>query len=214
MLIVSEDVLALHALEDAVDLEGQRRGVATHLLGDDPRLIDWVAMPGSVIVVDCGKRSMVHCTSIAMIGTAYPEASIVALVNKPSEPELRSLWHAGARSIVARSEDLDSIRNAIAAARCGLTVFSAATLSHFTPAVSKAENTIAPDAPQVLTRRETEVVRLLCAGRSNQGIAHELRIAESTVKTHLAHVMAKWDSKDRVEVALHAVRTGLASFHP
>ena len=61
-----------------------------------------------------------------------------------------------------------------------------------------------------LTDREREVIALLARGWSNQSIARELSIAEVTVRTHVSHILDKLGVSNRVEAALHALRSGLA----
>lgn len=60
-----------------------------------------------------------------------------------------------------------------------------------------------------LTDRETDVLRCIGDGLNNTEIAAALFLSESTVKTHVGHVLAKTQSRDRVHAALLAVRTGL-----
>lgn len=60
-----------------------------------------------------------------------------------------------------------------------------------------------------LTDRETDVLRCIGDGLNNTEIAQTLFLSESTVKTHVGHVLAKTHSRDRVHAALLAVRTGL-----
>ena len=56
-----------------------------------------------------------------------------------------------------------------------------------------------------LTRRELEVVRGVVTGESNHEIAARLRIADNTVKRHMANVFNKVGASSRVELALFAV---------
>ena len=65
--------------------------------------------------------------------------------------------------------------------------------------------------PDGLTPREVEVLRLVAAGRSNQGIAAELTISVNTVTRHLTHIFTKTGTANRAEAASYAVRQGLAS---
>jgi DNA-binding NarL/FixJ family response regulator len=61
-----------------------------------------------------------------------------------------------------------------------------------------------------LTDREEEVLRLLATGLSNRDMATVLFIAESTVKTHVEHIIGKLGVSDRVQAAVWAARHGLA----
>ena len=66
-------------------------------------------------------------------------------------------------------------------------------------------------APDVLTQRETEIVRLLARGLSNAEIATELFVELSTVKSHLGRAMTKIGTRDRVQTVVWAFEHGLAS---
>jgi DNA-binding NarL/FixJ family response regulator len=73
----------------------------------------------------------------------------------------------------------------------------------------------APTEPQTardgigLTQRESEVVRLVAAGWSNQQIADALFITRKTASVHVSNIMAKFGASNRVEAAAVAHRLGL-----
>lgn len=66
----------------------------------------------------------------------------------------------------------------------------------------------------LLTDRETEVLRLVGRGYSNDEIATALTISVKTVKTHIGHLLAKLDARDRAQLVITAYETGLVAPRP
>jgi DNA-binding NarL/FixJ family response regulator len=60
-------------------------------------------------------------------------------------------------------------------------------------------------------RRETEVLRLIAQGYTNQEIADRLIVSKSTVANHIQNVMIKLNMHQRIQLALYAVKAGLIS---
>jgi DNA-binding NarL/FixJ family response regulator len=67
------------------------------------------------------------------------------------------------------------------------------------------------DVAALLTERECEVLRLVATGMSNAEIATRLCISPATAKTHVAHLLTKLDSRDRVQLVIIAYQAGLAT---
>jgi DNA-binding NarL/FixJ family response regulator len=62
-----------------------------------------------------------------------------------------------------------------------------------------------------LSERETEVLRLLTLGKTDQEIAQQLVLTDVTIRTHISRILTKLGLKNRVQAALYGIRSGIVS---
>jgi len=82
-------------------------------------------------------------------------------------------------------------------------------LDEFAQAPSREPPPTPPKAMEQLTQREVDVFRAVARGLSNAEIGQELYISETTVKTHVAHILSKLSLRDRIQAVVLAYESGL-----
>ena len=123
------------------------------------------------------------------------------------ESSAAQAWAAGARGILARDVDGETLGSALDAVARGLAVIGPEMASALRPA--PVDPLLMPITE--LTPREAEVLGLVADGLPNKAIAQRLSISEHTVKFHVNAVMSKLGAQSRTEAVTRATRMGLIS---
>jgi NarL family two-component system response regulator LiaR len=139
----------------------------------------------------------------AAIRSQVPQTEVVALTSVLEDDAVIGAVRAGAIGYLLKDAQPDELGRAIRAAAEGQVLLSPKAAARLIREVR------APEAPEKLTEREVDVLRLLAAGQSNKEIAHTLTIGEKTVKTHVSNILAKLGVASRTQAALYAARIGL-----
>jgi DNA-binding NarL/FixJ family response regulator len=158
-----------------------------------------------VVLMDLLMPVMDGITAIQSLRKEFPDVEVIALTSVLEDEKVVSAIRAGAMGYLLKDTKADELCRAIKAAANGQVQLSPQAAARLVREIK------APESPQKLTERETDVLRLLALGRSNKEIANELVIGEKTVKTHVSNILMKLGLSSRTQAALHAVRIGLVS---
>jgi len=137
-----------------------------------------------------------------------PDTKVVILTAVSDDGVLREAIQAGCSGYLTKGHTLDELILAVRAAYNGEALISPAMLSRLLDRLSDRSR---PGSD--LTARETEVLRLLAEGLSNQAIAKQLYIRLATVRNHVQSVIEKLHAHSKLEAVAAAVRLGLIH-HP
>lgn len=118
---------------------------------------------------------------------------------------------AGASGFLIKTTPPAALLHAVKACAAGETTVGPTVMERLLAGYLRTPPATSYPAFQRLTDRETEVLRAMARGLSNAEIARELWMAEATVKTHVARVLAKLGVRDRVQAVVVAHRHGLAA---
>lgn len=118
---------------------------------------------------------------------------------------------AGASGFLIKTTDPHDLVARVKSCAAGDTTLSPTVLSRLVDTfVESRSHEPAPPGAAGLTDREHDVLRAMSRGLSNAEIATDLYLAETTVKTHVARILAKLGVRDRVQAVVVAHRCGLA----
>lgn len=138
----------------------------------------------------------------------HPRMAVVMLTTYDNPTYMARAVAGGAAGYLLKGIELEEFVAALRAVAGGETLLSPQELVRSLRGISEAAAG-SEDLIEPLTDREQEVLRLLATGLANRGIGNVLFIAESTVKTHVEHILGKLGISDRVQAAVWAARHGL-----
>jgi len=146
--------------------------------------------------------------ALHVIKTEFPRTSVVMLTTYDNPTYMARAVAGGASGYLFKGIEFEVLIETLRTVAGGGMLLSADDLVHslrnVDPTAAEAE-----DLAEPLTNREREVLRLVATGIPNREIASILFIAESTVKTHVEHIVGKLGVSDRVQAAVWAARHGL-----
>lgn len=193
--VVRQALQSILSLDPELDLVGEAGSgdEAFRLCGElhpDVVLMD-LLMPGGGV------------SAIRMVHDTYPEIHTVALTSALDDASVLGAVKAGATSYMLKTTDAAALVDAIKAAADGQSRISPEAAALMMRGIR------APESPESLTERETDVLRLVATGKSNKDIARTLYLSEQTVKTHISHILAKLQLDSRVQAAIYATQLGM-----
>jgi two-component system response regulator NreC len=173
--------------------------------GDVPESVRKVAaFRPDVLILDLNMPGGSSLAAIPEIRATEPGTNIVVLTMQNDPAYARDALRAGAVGYVLKEAADSELVQAVRSAADGLTYLNP-TLG----ARLAAEPPDAASAPDMLSAREVEVLRLIAQGHTNTEIARQLFLSVRTVESHRAHIQRKTGRQTRADLVAYAQRHGL-----
>lgn len=155
--------------------------------------------PPDVTLIDLRMPHMDGVEVIRLVRREFPDSRFLVLTTYDSEGDITRALQAGASGYLLKGTDRATLRDAIRLVHAG---------RRFIPP-EIADRVLPGAAAEELTEREVEVLRRIAEGLSNKEIGDQLGISESTVKTHVNHLLGKLGVTDRTKALVLALKRGL-----
>lgn len=137
-----------------------------------------------------------------------PGTRVLILTSFDDDEEVFGALSVGAAGYLLKGSRADNVAHAVRSVAEGQAVLEDSVAQRV---IAGRGNGNGSGAGSLLSDRELEVLGLMAKGYSNKEIGRELWIGETTVKTHVSHILRKLDQGDRTQAVLHAVKLGLVS---
>ncbi|QHC65329.1 response regulator [Rathayibacter sp. VKM Ac-2759] len=202
-----------------------RQGISTILSAQaDIDVVGEASSGEEALEVVAGAHPDVVCMDVEMPGIGGLEATrrmladpaetarVLVLTTFEREDYLLEALDAGASGFLLKNSPPEHLVFGVRAIAAGEALLAPElTRAVIERAVARDRMPAAPRAAVLdqLTPRETEVLRLLAQGLSNDEIAERLVVGRATVKTHVSNVLLKLSLRDRVQAVAYAYRSGL-----
>jgi len=142
------------------------------------------------------------------IKEAVPETAVLVITSFDEDDEVFGVMEAGANGYLMKDSRPERVANAVRAVYDGQAVFDAGVAMRIISGRQNGSNGNAQLA-EPLSERELEVLELMAQGLSNKEIGRTLWIGETTVKTHVSHILRKLQQNDRTQAVLAALKAGI-----
>ena len=167
-----------------------------------------------VLVTEIALPRMDGLAVARAVAEARLPVRVLILTDQDTDEEVLAAICAGATGYLCKDAPRDELITAIRTVAAGGAVIAPQLLARLLSRIAKALPAAADNgaaALKALTSREHEVLIHVARGRTNAEIAGLLGVSETTVKTHVGHVLTKLRLRDRTQAVVLAYETGLVT---
>jgi len=162
-----------------------------------------------VILMDMRMPRMDGAEATRALADAGLTMPVIILTTFDDHNQVLAGIQAGAKGYLLKDVSLESLIEAIESVAAGKTMIQPGITESLLRGLTGRADANAAAAPERLTPRETEILRLMAGGYSNREIATALNRSEGTIKNQVSSILGKLGVRDRTRAVLKAIEMGL-----
>ena len=207
--LVDDQNLVRQGIRSLLELSDQVQVIGEGANGEDA--LELVAgLKPDVLLLDIQMPVMDGISCLRQLRHSGNITPVIVLTTFDDPERLIECTRLGARGYLLKDVSLEQLVAAIVTVHEGGTMVQPSVTANILDRMARGDTPAQPVAGgDILTPRETEILRYLAGGLSNREVASAIHLSEGTVKNHVSSILAKLGVRDRTRAVLKALDQGL-----
>jgi DNA-binding NarL/FixJ family response regulator len=159
-----------------------------------------------IVLMDISMPQMNGIEATQLARDKYPDLKVLALSMHGDEEYYYKMIEAGVKGFLLKDSGIKEIERAIYAVLDGESYFSNELLRQIISGMNHKKGNESAIEKDGISARELEVLKLICAGLTNEEIADKLCISAQTVKGHRSNLLSKTNCKNSASLVMYAIK--------
>ena len=210
VLIVDDQILVRTGFRRILEEEADIEVVGEAGTGEEAVDLT-IELEPDVVIMDIRMPRMdgIEATARLLTSESGPETNVLMLTTSDLEEYVYDALRAGASGFMLKDAPPEELSAAVRIIARGEAVLSPTVTKRLIRELRGRPRQASTERFDDLTDRERDVLKLIAQGHANAEIAEQLFISEATVKTHVSHILAKLELRDRSQAIVLAYESGL-----
>ncbi|MDT0595968.1 response regulator transcription factor [Glaciecola petra] len=207
--LVRQGIRSLLALSEQVAVVGEAQNglqALEILLEQDESCANAI----DLVLMDIRMPSMTGIEALMELNEKQIDIPVIMLTTFDDHESVMQAIKAGAKGYLLKDVSLETLVDSIETVHKGETLIQPAITERLIQGLQGKKGEFeASEMPEPLSKRETEILRLMAAGCSNREMAESLFKSEGTIKNQVSSILSKLGVRDRTRAVLKAIELGI-----
>ena len=211
VILVDDQTLVRHGIKSLLSLSSEVK-----VLGEAENglkaiaLLDEIAATVDVVLMDIRMPQMNGIEALTAMHEKDINIPVIMLTTFDDHESVMQAIKAGAKGYLLKDVSLETLVQSIETVHKGETLIQPAITERLIQGLQGIKGEFeSADMPESLSKRETEILRLMAAGCSNKEMADSLFKSEGTIKNQVSSILSKLGVRDRTRAVLKAIELGV-----